>query len=78
MKLGFPKISRPKASPSHFQEGGALREGQQEFPGHTKAYSAHKGYLPSQPSKFARITVKEQSWDSLLNTLPGRFTPLYY
>lgn len=47
----FPKILRPKVSPSSFQEGAALREGRQEFPGHTKVYFAHKGYLPSQPSQ---------------------------
>lgn len=50
-ELCFPQVSRPKASPSSFQEGVTLREGEQEFPGHTKAYSAHKGYLPSQSHK---------------------------
>lgn len=50
-ELCFPQVSRPKASPPSFQEGVTLREGEQEFPGHTKAYSAHKGYLPSQSHK---------------------------
>lgn len=60
-----PKILRPKASPSSFQEGVTPRDSR-SFQNTQRLILLTRIFTKSAPQEFARIRAKEQSWDSLL------------